>query len=296
MRLSLRLMIWFLMVLPFRAFYGISTFIYLIMFYILGYRREVVRKNLTNAFPEKSRAELKQIEKAFYRHLADYLVETVAIFHMNENDFDSRYKLVNIEILHEYSKRGINVILAPGHYGNWEWITHMGLKIHFTSIAIYKKQSNKFVDDLILRSRAKYGLLLLQYHETYRFLLSADASSPVCLLFLGDQRPREVAKVSWIKFMNQETAAFRGLENLHLKMKGIVLYVNIKKVRRGYYEVNFRPLNQPGEIDLKPDLTTRYFQALEKDIKEDPRYYLWSHNRWKYSPPADLSVTNEKNV
>jgi len=289
MKLSVRLMIRILRNLPLRGFYSMATFIYLLMYHILRYRRNVVRKNLSKAFPEKSDRELHAIENAFYRHLADYLVETVAIFKMNEQDFDKRYHLMNVELLDQYAERGINVILAPGHYGNWEWICYLVHKIRFRSIAVYKKQSSRFVDELILRSRGKYGLLLLQYHETYLYLLSADPSIPICLLFLADQRPVARTKMEWIRFMNQDTAAFRGLENLHAKMKGVVLFVYIKKIRRGYYELEFKPLNHPGEVSADKELTRRYFRELEVNIREDPRYYLWSHNRSKFAPPAEVS-------
>jgi len=263
------------------------------MYYILGYRKEVVCNNLRKAFPEKSEIELKYIKKEFYKHLADYLVEAVANFHMNVSDFDARYKLTNTELLDHYARDGINVILAPGHYGNWEWVSYLVLKINFTCVAIYKKQSNKFVDELILHSRGKYGLLLYQYHDAYKYLLSAPETAPLCLYFAADQRPARKAKVPWVTFLNQPTAAFRGLENLHAKTQGIVLYVHIRKVKRGFYEVEFRPLNKLGEVDMVPDLIERYFEALENNIREDPRYYLWSHNRWKFTPPVDVKSIHE---
>ncbi|MFC2102306.1 lysophospholipid acyltransferase family protein [Bacteroidota bacterium] len=293
MRPSLRLMIWFLTIMPFSFFYGISTFVYFIMYYILGYRKEVVCKNLRNAFPEKSKAELKYIKREFYKHLADYLVEAVANFHMKISDFDARYKLTNTEILDKYASEGVNVILAPGHYGNWEWVSYLVLKINFTCVAIYKEQSNKFVDDLILHSRGKYGLLLHQYHDAYKYLLRNEEKAPICLYFAADQRPAKKAKVPWVNFLNQPTAAFRGLDSLHRKTKGVVLYVHNRKVKRGFYEVEFRPLNKPGEVDMVPDLTTRYFKALEDNIKEDPRFYLWSHNRWKFSPSPEVTEPND---
>ena len=286
MRLSLRLMIWLLTNLPFWLYYGISDVIFLMMYYILGYRKDVVQKNLKNSFPEKSQKEIQTICRAFYRHLADYLVETVANFHMKIDDFDSRYRLTNTELLDEYARKGINVILAPGHYGNWEWVSYLVLKINFTCIAIYKEQSNKFVDDLILRSRGKYGLQLFSYQDAYKYLLRRKDPKPVCLYFLADQRPATREKVPWVTFLNQPTAAFRGLDSLNKKMKGVVLYVHIIKVKRGFYEVEFRPLNEPGETVMTPDLTNRYFQALEQNIKEDPRYYLWSHKRWKFRKPS----------
>ena len=294
MRLSMRLMIWFLTILPFRFYYGISNFIFLIMYYLLGYRRNVVEKNLRNAFPAITDKEFKSLRKEFFKHLADYLIETVANFHMDKDAFDSRYKLTNTEILDDYAKKGINVIMAPGHYGNWEWVSYLGLIINFTCIAIYKEQSNRFVNELIMHSRGKYGLLLYHYHEAYKYILSGKNPSPICLYFLADQRPAKESKVHYIKFMNQETAAFRGMENLHRKMKGVVLYVHIRKVKRGFYEVEFRPLNEPGKIIMEPNLTERYFQALEENIREDPRYYLWSHNRWKYPPTDEVTTSHEQ--
>lgn len=293
MRLSLRLMIQFLTLMPFSFFYGTSTFVYYIMYYILGYRKEVVCKNLRNAFPDKTTNELRYLRREFYKHLADYLVEAVANFHMKIRDFDARYKLTNTELLDSYANEGINVILAPGHYGNWEWVSYLVLKINFTCVAIYKKQSNQFVDELILHSRGKYGLLLYQYHDAYKYLLNNQDKVPICLYFAADQRPAKRAKVTWVNFLNQPTAAFRGLDSLHRKTKGVVLYVHTRKVKRGFYEVEFRPLNKPGEVDMVPDLTKRYFTALEENIKEDPRFYLWSHNRWKFTPSTEAELADE---
>jgi len=290
----IRISRWILSKLPFPVYYGIATIIYLIMFYIAGYRKSLVMKNLKNAFPEKPEKELKKIRKAFYKHLADYMVETVANFRMQLEDFNKRCKLTNIDLLDEYYEKGINVILAPGHYGNWEWFSHMVLRLRFTCSAIYKKQSSDFFNQLIYESRGRFGLLLFQYWEAYKYLLTDKFTRPNCLYFLADQRPPRKAKVKWILFMNQYTAAFRGLESLHQKMNGVVLYVRIRKKKRGYYEVVFVPLNEPGEIGMNPDLTTRYFRELESNVREDPRFYLWSHNRWKFNPPQDVIENYEK--
>jgi len=259
------------------------------MFYITKYRRKIVGMNLAHAFPEKPNGELRQIEKAFYRHLADYLVETVAVFHMHVRDFDERYRFTNPEVLDKYARSGTNVLLAPGHYGNWEWFSCLILRIKFQCLAIYKEQSSQFTNEMILRSRGKYGLTMLRYHEAYKYLLTYHGNLPVCLFFLADQRPPTNKKVSWIPFLNQTTAAFRGLENLHQKMNGAVLYVHLRKTKRGYYDVTFIPLNCPEEPEPSVDLMLNYFHELEKNILENPSYYLWSHKRWKFIPPVNTS-------
>lgn len=288
MRTSVKLTIWFLHLLPLPVYYGISNILFFLMFYILGYRKEIVRKNLRNAFPEKSSAELKKIEYAFFRHLADYIVESVAVFHMTEKDFSRRFHFKNLELLHSFYQQGKNILLAPGHYGNWEWMSCLGLKIEFTCTAIYKEQTNHFVDDIIYQARTKFGLHAMQYHDAYKYLLTYDRSATIALLFLGDQRPVKSNKVLWVRFLNQYTAAFRGIENMYRKLGGVVLFISYKKLKRGYYEIEFHPLNPDGEKISGKNLILRYFESLEKNIREDPRYYLWSHNRWKYTPPPEI--------
>jgi len=290
----LKFTIWILSRLPFPVYYGFSTTIFRIMYNLIGYRKELVINNLRNAFPDKSEKELHKLRKSFYKHLADYLIETVANFRMDLDDFHVRYKLKNIDLLDDYYEKGINVILAPGHYGNWEWFSHLVLRLRFTCAAIYKQQSSKFFNDLIHRSRGRFGLLLFRYTEAYKYLSSSVNTNPFCVLFLADQRPHKDARAHWVRFMNQHTAGFRALESLHWRMKGVVLYVHIQKKKRGHYEVEFVPLNEPGEVKMNPPLIERYFHALEKNIREDPRYYLWSHNRWKFNPPPEVIANDEQ--
>jgi KDO2-lipid IV(A) lauroyltransferase len=271
---------------PINVLYFKAGIVYVFLYYVMGYRKKVVRKNLKNAFPELSQKELHRIEKRFYRHFSDYFFESLALLNISHDEIRKRFKLSNPSLLFQYDKQRMNVILAVGHYGNWEWFAHLMQLITCPGIAIYKKQSNAIADDFLKKARSRFGVKMMQYHETYRYILNMTREENCMIYFLADQKPGSIVKAEWIRFMNQDTPVFRGLENLQKKLNGIVCYVHVKKVARGYYEAELIPLNESGETDIAPSLTERYFAALEKNTSEDPAYYLWSHNRWKFTHPT----------
>ena len=70
---------WLLALLPFRALYVLSDGFCFLMHHIVHYRRRVVRNNLRNAFPEKSEAEQREIERKFYRYICECLSRSFAV-------------------------------------------------------------------------------------------------------------------------------------------------------------------------------------------------------------------------
>ena len=68
-----------LSLLPFRILYGMADIGYVLLYYIIRYRRGVVRKNLVTAFPEKSINDIKTIERKFYHWFCDYFLEAIKL-------------------------------------------------------------------------------------------------------------------------------------------------------------------------------------------------------------------------
>lgn len=283
----LKLSYFLLTLLPLAVYYFFADCIFILIYYFLRYRRNVVKKNISRAFPSKTPENKKSIEKKFYRHLADYMVESAAMVRMTKSDYATRFRFVNIDLFDSALKQGKNVLLASGHYGNWEWICCLPLFSKNTVYAVYKEQSNRFINAAMLYAREKNGMRLLSYPRVYKEILALPQGNSVAVYMLTDQRPKMENKAHWIEFMNQQITYFRGLENLNKAMQGAVFYAQILKTKRGHYTIEFIPLEpRPLEDTSGEWLTKRYFKALEENIRIDPAFYLWSHNRWKFIRPG----------
>ena len=276
--------------LPLGVYYFVADCFFYTTYYGVGYRRNIVRRNISMSFPEKTVPELRTIEKRFYRHLADYIVESAAMIRLKKEDYERRYRFLNPEIISESMKSGKNVLLVTGHYANWEWMNSLPLLISDNTYALYQEQSNKLINEAMLQSREKFGMKLMTYPGIYREILNSKGKKVILLLMLADQRPKMDHKAEWIEFLNQPVTFFRGLENLQRELKGAVFYTQITKIKRGHYTVDFIPIIPPdGDDSAENWLTKAYFKILEKNISIDPAYYLWSHNRWKFRKPSDVS-------
>ena len=222
---------------PFWLLYLFSDILYYFFFYIYRYRKHIVRTNLTRAFPEKAPEEIDRIIKAFYRHFCDLLVEGVKAFSMSRQQVLMRYRLVNAEILDGLYAEGRSVIAVLGHYNNWEWGSiAASSQLKHKPVAFYKPLSNKLIDDYIEETRAKSGTELISISHTtksfddYRHL-------PAMFLMVADQSPSNLARAVWVRFLNQDTATLHGPEKHAVRTGMPVYFVDVRKVRRGYYEV-----------------------------------------------------------
>ena len=129
----------------------------LLLYYVISYRRKVVAENLRNSFPEKSAEELKTIEKKFYRHLADLMIEILKLTHMSKESSLERMKITNVELLERLYAEGRDVVAVIGHYNNWEWLKSLIFHTQFQTVSIYKPLQNKHFDNFLLRSEEQGG-------------------------------------------------------------------------------------------------------------------------------------------
>jgi KDO2-lipid IV(A) lauroyltransferase len=272
--------------LPLRVLYLFSDLFYLVLYYLAGYRRKVVASNLRNAFPEKSEAERKKIERRFYRHLCDLIVETLKATHMSPGQISRRFAVRDLSGLNRLHREGRSVIALCSHHNNFEWFSAMSLVIPFKLLSTYKPLSNKYFDQFMLTLRTKYGALTSPMQNILRDLIKFRNDKILTVSgFIADQTPPPDEHAYWTTFLNQETGFFRGAEKLALKYDMPVIFVKVTKIKRGYYEVAFELMTDHPGKEAPGFITSRYAEMLEAVIREKPEYWLWSHRRWKYKKP-----------
>lgn len=279
-----------LALLPLRLLYVISDGFYYLNFYIVRYRKQTVFTNLKNSFPEKSEKEIEEIAKKFYRHFCDLFVETLKLLHLPQREAQKRIKLKNPEILDSlYADRKF-VLVAMGHYNNWEWISLLtNPELHIVSL--YKTLHNGSFDRFMLKIRTMRGSILVPSTQTLRFLNSWNNDKiRAFLCFIADQSPLLKDIHYWTKFLHQPTPIFVGIEKIAVKMNLPVCFFSISKIKRGYYELEIIPITENPSGTKPFEITEAHVRLLEKDIRKNPEFWLWSHRRWKRKP-----VNNEIN-
>lgn len=275
--------IWLFALLPFRILYIFSDITYLMIFYIIGYRKKVVFENLRNSFPEKTEAEIKKIAKGFYSHLCDNLIETIALIHMNEKSINKRMKYENIEILNNLYDKDKNVIVTFGHYCTWDWTNNLPLHCKHSLYSIYMPIKNKKIDKLVNDLRIKFGFKMLHKQYAVKQILNlCRTNEKFITIFIGDQTPSRGEINYWTKFLNQDTAVFLGTERIAKKTDQAVVFFDIDKVKRGYYKTNIILLFENPKETAEYEITEAHLRFLEKKIINKPEYWLWSHRRWKF--------------
>jgi KDO2-lipid IV(A) lauroyltransferase len=275
--------LWLISILPFRIFYWFSDFIFFLVYYVLGYRRKVVRENLALALPHLSDAERKVIEKKFYQHMCDMFLEMIKTMSMSAEEMDKRFAITNLEVIQEYEKRGRSAILVTSHYASFEWILTINTKLKFKGIAVYKKIANPYFDKLVRKIRSKYNTELVETRKTIPLMAQNQRNGILSLYGLAsDQSPKLDRIFHSSTFMGIEVPVHTGSEMLAKKYDLSVIFFKVKKVKRGYYEASFIPIaDHPREYaDFK--ITEMYLQEVEKQILEAPEFYLWTHKRWKH--------------
>jgi KDO2-lipid IV(A) lauroyltransferase len=269
--------------LPFFILYGISNVIYFIIYRIFGYRKTVVRNNLTASFPKKTLSEILEIEKGFYRHFADLIVESVKNFTISEIETRKRMKITNPELLEHYFNKGQSVILVGGHYSNWELyaLAVPGQGKH-KPMALYSPIKNKFWNEKITSSRSKFGLQMLRLPAILQ-KLKTEKNEQFAVIFGSDQSPRRSQLAHFTTFLGQETGVAYGAERMAREFNMPIFAGSNVKTSRGHYEVIYTLISDDHSKFKEGEITAAFTKSLEKDIINAPQYWLWSHKRWKYS-------------
>ena len=277
--------IYLLSLLPFGILYVLSDLAYIIMYYVVGYRRDVVRKNLTTSFPEKTESEIKGIERKFYHWLCDYFVETIKLLSISDKQLRRRLKVVGAEQIEGHFKAGQDCAALLGHYCNWEWLSCVGIAFPEGRKMglVYKPLRSKSMDKLFrsIRSSQPSGIVVPK-NDILRELVKLRRDGVRSLFgYIADQGPRYINTHLWLPFLNHDTGVFTGSERIIRKMNNAVYYAEMERPRRGYYTVTFHLLTYDPKSMPENELTSRFFVLLEQTIRRHPEYYLWTHNRWK---------------
>ncbi len=277
-------LIWLLHLMPERILYCISDFLYLLIHYIVGYRKKVVYDNIAKAFPDYGKKEIRQTVRRFYHHLCDLFIESSVSHFYSESEALKKITYRNPELLNEMYSEGRQVIAVTGHYGNWEYLSTLGLVTKYPIVAIFKPLKNKYIDRLMQTNRNRFGVIPVPMKEIARKLISFQRdSTPAMSLFLADQRPIFHQIQYWTNFLGLDTPLYLGTEKLARKLNAAVVFLKVRKVKRGRYEVEIEQITGNPK-DLEPfEITEAHVRILENLIREEPGYWLWSHRRWKHS-------------
>lgn len=278
--------VWLLSLLPFWVLYGVADGFFVLVYYVVRYRRKVVRKNLTSSFPEKSEKEVKQIERRFYRWLCDYAVETIKLLSISDKNLLKHIEFRGVEQMEQVFAEGRNCAAILGHYCNWEWLSATGLAFHRHPDAvmglIYHPLYNDAFDRLFIDIRSAHGGLCVAKQDILRHLVTMKREQRHYLFgYISDQSPRWHNIHLWLDFLNHDTPVFTGGERIMRKMDDAVFYVDMERPRRGRYVCTFRLVSSHAAQEPENAITRRFFEMLEETIRRQPPYYLWTHKRWK---------------
>ena len=267
--------------LPLWALYPVSDLAYLIVYHIVGYRRKVVRENLSSSFPQKNIKEIKKIEKTFYHYLGDQIVETLKLLHISDKELRRRVKVTNAEAVNEAMASGRNAVLLMGHYNNWEWVQE--IVNYFTPdsfmASIYHPLNHKKWDDLFKTMRSRWHAHIVPMKSAPRVLLSKSNMPWVCG-FIADGYTYQKHDNNCLTFLNHKTWFIYGPEEIGDKVGADYFYLEMLRIKRGYYEIIFHRLT-PSEKNQPFPHIRQFWHEFEKTIEKYPAFWLWSHKRWK---------------
>ncbi len=276
--------VWYMLsLLPFWVHYLLSDLLYLLAYKIIGYRKKVVRSNLATSFPEKTQEELLQIEKGFYHFLGDYLAESVKLISISKKNLKKRLVFKGQETVERCVNDGQSCAVYLGHYCNWEWITSLPLWVTPKAQCgqIYHPLENKVFDRVFLRLRQRMGAVCIPMQDTLRKILEyRQQGQPVVIGYISDQKPHWVNIHHWVDFLHHDTPVLTGTERIARKVKHAVFYLDVRRIRRGYYEAEFRLITREPQQMPEYRLTDVYYEMLEASIRRAPEFWLWSHKRW----------------
>lgn len=264
-----------------------SDILFLILYYLIGYRKKVAVKNITRSFPDYSQKAIRDICRKFYKHLADVMVESAASQYFSMKRLKKMYNVVNPELIEKYYNKGRSIILVTAHYNNWEWAVPLSYTVPHTILAVYKPLKNKYFDRSMKKIRGRYGARTVPMKQIGRVLFDASNTGELTLTgMVADQRPIKQHIQYWTELLGQKTPVFLGSEKLAKKFNSVVLYMKTTKIRRLSYAAEFELItDQPGETS-QYEITEKQFAILEKMVRQEPAYWLWTHDRWKHKYPG----------
>ena len=278
-------LLWVVAWLPLPILYVLSDITYFFIYHVARYRVKTTRQNLQNAFPEKTEKERRKIEQKFYRHLCDYGFETIRFIHISEEEIRQRITFENSELLESFAAQEKSIIALFGHYCNWEWVASLPLHLHDTmSVStLYKTLKNEDFDRFFINLRSRFGTYCYPKQKVLRGMVELKKlNKQFVLAFIADQTPSWNNLHYWTTWLNQDTPFLTGWETIAHKTNYPVVFLEMHKVKRGYYKCKMELLCENPKDAAPFELAETYARRMEKNILVAPEFWLWSHKRWKY--------------
>jgi len=270
--------------LPFPIFYKLSDLICFLLYRVFGYRKKVVRSNLKLSFPEYSRKELSLIEGRFYSHLCDLFLEIIKSMGMSKKEMIKRFHVKYIEVLTQFEEKNRSVFLMCGHYSSWEWMMSLGYHMNHKGYGIYTPIRNPYFDNLIRKIRSRHDAYMIsQRTAAFNIKRMEDSNQRGVFGFASDQSPRAKPQNYWRSFMGVEVPVYTGAERLARELNIPIVFAKINRVKRGFYEVEFKLLTDSPKKLMSNVITDTFTEWLEEQIRKDPSQYFWTHKRFKYA-------------
>jgi Kdo2-lipid IVA lauroyltransferase/acyltransferase len=267
---------------PLPVLYLISNFLSFALTTIIGYRKKVIFRNLMIAFPHFSEKEIKMISQKFYKNLCDIIVETIKAYSITAEQLSERVRITNIDLINQYFDKQVPVIVMTSHLCNWEWLLMSNcILLNYKVDAVYKQLKNKSYDELMKKIRGRFGANMIEKDSLIRDI-ARRRNIPRILAMVSDQSPASSKTNVWYRFFGKSVPFYAGAEKISQMTNYPVLFVSMKRVKRGFYEVSFTEIKTlNGNNDTQ--VTQKYAELVERAIKENPSDWLWSHKRWKHS-------------
>jgi KDO2-lipid IV(A) lauroyltransferase len=275
---------WIITLLPLKILYISSDILFILLYFFPSYRRKIVSENLRNSFPEKSEKEIAMISRKFYRHLADLFIETLKLTHISNREIKKRFRVINPELIEHLYESGRDVAIVYSHYNNWEWLSaFLPMHTKYRCVGVYKPLQNKLFNNFINNNRIRNkGELAPMQMIVRRIVENRNNNIRGIYGFMSDQTPAKTLIEYYTDFLNQETPVFLGIEKIAAKYDMAVVFLNIQKFRRGYYNLTIELLFESARDLPKYLVTNTHVKRLEELIRDKPEYWLWTHRRWKY--------------
>ncbi len=277
-------LLWIISILPFPVFYFISDLVFVLVYYLIGYRRKTVTQNLKLVFPEKHDEEIKKIRKNFYRHMCDMFLEMIKSISISEAELKKRFVFKNPEKFEQLKKLNKGIVAMCGHYASYEWMIALQVSgVDYQAYGIYKKIKNPYFNNLVKQIRSRFkGELIPTIEVSSKIPKIVKSGKLGVFAMISDQSPKRATKAHWINFMGHRVPVFMGSEFMARKLDLAVVYLHVEKVKRGHYEATLKTITDFPQEEPKFEITKKYISYLEQQIKNDPQYYLWTHKRWKH--------------
>jgi KDO2-lipid IV(A) lauroyltransferase len=268
--------------LPFFVLYKLADALTFILYRIVGYRKQVVRDNLQQCFPQLNSAEIDNLVYESYRNIADILLEAFKSFGMTADELRARYQISNSDLPNSYAARGQSIIITAAHYANWEWgVKCLPLSLQHYCIATYRPLQNEAIEKYLYGSRTALGMHIYPTRET-SLTFERHADQCFAMFMMPDGSPSKIELAHWINFLGRETACIHGPAK-HSQTRNLpILFLHLQREKRGYYSGHYQLITDNPQSLEAAEITQKIMDAVADEIKLQPANWLWTHRRWKY--------------